>query len=216
MPRTKLRKFGEIETMERVVEPTKAYYSEMGGKWKSFLGTSGRLVVELACGYGEYTNGLAKLMPMDGFVGVDIKGERVWRAMQTSVGKNLNNTAFLRAEIAHLDQFFAPDEIDELWIIHPDPFPGKRREQKRLTHPRFLMLFINLLKPNGWIHFKTDNAVLYEFSLSSIISIKPKKIHATTSLYDDHLAGVHANVRTRFEQKALNKGDTIYAISFQV
>jgi tRNA (guanine-N7-)-methyltransferase len=216
MPRTKLRKFAEIESFERIVEPTKPYYSTMPGQWKSFLGTSGRLVVELACGYGEYTNGLAELMPNDGFVGVDIKGERVWRGMKKSIAKNLDNTAFLRAEIAHLSQFFAPQEIDELWIIHPDPFPKTSHERKRLTHPHFLEIYKGLLKPSSWVHFKTDNKELYEYSLLSIVSTEPKKLHATTALHQDHLASVHANVRTRFEQKALDNDGTIYAISYQI
>jgi tRNA (guanine-N7-)-methyltransferase len=216
MARTKLAKFKEIENMQNVVEPSRKNYSEMCGKWKDFFGNSNPIVLELACGYGEYTTGLAKIFSDKNFIGVDIKGERIWQAAKNSEVLKLTNTAFLRAEIQDLQKFFNHEEISEIWIIHPDPFPKDSDVKKRLTHPKFLGVFQHILKPKGIIHLKTDDFDLYNFSLEEVQKLKPKWIESTNDLYSSPLLQCHFGITTRFEQKALEREMKITYIKLQL
>jgi tRNA (guanine-N7-)-methyltransferase len=215
MARTKLAKFKEIEIMQNVVEPTRKTYFEMSGKWADFFGNTNPTVLELACGYGEYTNGLAQQFPDTNFIGVDIKGERIWQAAKNSEQIGLTNTAFLRAEIQDLEKFFSNEEVGEIWIIHPDPFPKVSDEKKRLTHPKFLKIFHNILYPSGIIHLKTDDADLYTFSLQEIRKLKPILLKYTDDLHTSPLIENHFGITTRFEKKAMEQGLKITYIQFQ-
>jgi tRNA (guanine-N7-)-methyltransferase len=215
MARTKLAKFKEIEGMKNVVEPTRKNYFEMKGAWADFFGNSNPIFLELACGYGEYTTGLAQRFPDTNFIGVDIKGERIWQAAKNSDEKLLTNTVFLRAEIQDLQKFFNKGEASEIWIIHPDPFPKESDAKKRLTHPKFLSIFAKILKPIGIIHIKTDDTNLYTYSLQEIKKLKPALLESTEDLHSSPLQENHFGITTRFEKKAINVGRKIKYIKFQ-
>jgi tRNA (guanine-N7-)-methyltransferase len=215
MARTKLAKFKEIENMPNVIEPTQKTYFDMAGKWGDFFGNNNPIVLELACGYGEYTNGLSQMFPDKNFIGVDIKGERIWQGAKYSEKSNLTNTAFLRAEIQDLQKFFNPNEIGEIWIIHPDPFPKESDAKKRLTHQKFLSIFQHILEENGTIHLKTDDQNLYRYSLQEIRKIKPKLLVNTNHLHLSPLLENHFGIATRFEKKAILSGRKITYIQFQ-
>jgi tRNA (guanine-N7-)-methyltransferase len=215
MARTKLAKFKEIENMQNVVEPTRKNYFEVKGTWADFFGNSNPIVLELACGYGKYTNGLAQQFPDTNFIGVDIKGERIWQAAKNSEELNLTNTAFLRAEIQDLQKFFSDEEISEIWIIHPDPFPKESDAKKRLSHPKFLSIFAKILKPNGITHLKTDDQNLYKYSLQEIQKLRLTLLVNTNDLYKSTLLENHFGITTRFEKKAILSRRKITYIQFQ-
>lgn len=214
MPRTKLRKFQEIESHPRIIEPSKPHYHEMKKKWHEFFGNQNPIVLEIACGYGEYTNGLAQVFPNKNFIGVDIKGERLWRGVKNSEHLNLTNTAFLRTDIQNLKDFFDDGEVDEIWIVHPDPFHKTSQERKRLTHPRYLELYKQIAKKDSIFHFKTDNKELFEFSLKHISALQPAFLESTTDLHSYPLLQNHHGIQTRYEKKALQNGGSIYYITW--
>src|SRR6195952_1312475 len=168
MGKDKLRRFAEIETFSNVLQldEGKPY---KGGWSKSFFKNDNPVVLELACGKGEYTVNLAQLFPGKNFIGVDYKGNRIWRGAKTAVEDGVNNVAFLRIQIENLLDYFAHGEIDEIWITFPDPQPQLSREKKRLTSPRFLTKYKELLKPGGNVNLKTDNDVLHAYTAEKIV-----------------------------------------------
>src|SRR3954468_5439933 len=167
MGKDKLRRFAEIETFSNVLQldAGKVYK----GQWSDgFFKNNNPVVVELACGKGEYTVNLAQMFPDKNFIGIDYKGNRIWRGAKTALEDGVNNVAFLRMQIENLVDYFAPGEVDEIWITFPDPQPQLSREKKRLTSPRFLQMYRQILKPGGMIHLKTDNDQLYQYTLQII------------------------------------------------
>jgi tRNA (guanine-N7-)-methyltransferase len=164
MAQKKLLRFKEIKSFPNVME----YPENMQGEWNSFFKNNNPNILELACGKGEYTVGLAKLYPGKNFIGVDIKGNRMWAGAKFALVNNLMNAAFLRTQIDKIDQYFTKGEINEIWIIFPDPQLRKSKTKKRLTHPRFLRLYNHFLKPGGLIHLKTDSPDLYHFTKTVI------------------------------------------------
>jgi len=160
MGQKKLKRFAEIKTFANVLEKPE----NMPGKWSNFFKNENPLVLELACGRGEYTVGLSRLYPEKNFLGVDIKGNRIYIGAKKCLDEKLNNGAFLRTQIEMLPTYFDTAEVDEIWITFPDPQLRTSHAKKRLTHPRFLRLYQQLLKPNGIIHLKTDSPKLYIFT----------------------------------------------------
>jgi tRNA (guanine-N7-)-methyltransferase len=160
MAHKKLIRFAEIATFSNVLQ----YPREMQGKWRSFFKNTHPIVLELACGKGEYSIALAQQYPNKNFIGIDIKGNRLWVGAKKAREQFLNNVAFLRIQIELIDQFFAGGEVDEIWIIFPDPQLRISKSKKRLTHPRFLRLFQQIINPGGKIHIKTDSPDLYRFT----------------------------------------------------
>jgi len=165
----KLERFAQMATFENVVQPkleeilNKDY--KLKGNWKSsFFKNSNPIVLELGCGKGEYTVGLAQRYPEKNFIGIDIKGARMWRGALTSLKNGIKNAGFLRTRIEHITSFFAPGEISEIWITFPDPQEKKIRAKKRLTSSRFLAMYQKFIEPSGIIHLKTDNSILYEYT----------------------------------------------------
>ena len=132
MARSKLKKFQEIEIRKNVIETSYPSNKNTDIDWQKHFGNNNPLILELACGNGEYTNGLAVLNPDKNYIGIDIKGERIWRASSYSLDKNITNTAFLRCQIDHLTKYFEPNSIDEIWIVHPDPFSKESNTKKTL------------------------------------------------------------------------------------
>ena len=160
MAQKKLQRFADIKTFPNVLE----YPEHMQGAWNTFFKNSNQLILELACGRGEYTVGLSKLFPAKNHIGVDVKGNRIYIGAKKCLEEQLNNAAFLRTQIEMLPAYFKQDEVSDIWITFPDPQLRTSKSKKRLTHPRFLRLYNQILKPGGIIHLKTDSPKLYGFT----------------------------------------------------
>ncbi|HMO62548.1 MAG TPA: tRNA (guanosine(46)-N7)-methyltransferase TrmB [Ferruginibacter sp.] len=160
MGQKKLLRFNAIKSFENVKE----YPEGMQGQWAAHFGNNNPLVLELACGKGEYTVGLAQLFPETNCIGIDIKGNRIYAGAKKCLEQHIGNAAFLRTQIGMLPNYFAPGEVDEIWITFPDPQLRTSRAKKRLTHPVFLRLYQQVLRPGGLIHLKTDSPALYQFT----------------------------------------------------
>jgi tRNA (guanine-N7-)-methyltransferase len=209
----KLRRFAEIENFNNVLQldAGKAYK----GNWSSgFFKNTNPVVVELACGKGEYTVNLAVLFPDKNFIGIDYKGNRIWRGAKTAVEDGVANVAFLRIQIENLLDYFAPGEIDEIWITFPDPQPQLSREKKRLTSPRFLNMYQQLLKVGGFINLKTDNDNLHTYTADKIDELKLSLYVKTEDLYNSAHANEVLSIKTYYEKKYLKDNKNINYLKF--
>ena len=164
MGHKKLKRFAEVETFPNVLQ----YPENMQGKWHSFFKNENPIVLELACGKGEYTIKLAEKYKNKNFIGVDLKGNRLWKGAKYALQNNLQNAAFLRTQIELIANYFGQDEVDEIWLTFPDPQLQLSRAKKRLTHPRFLAEYEKILKRDGLLHLKTDSPDLYGFTKEAI------------------------------------------------
>ncbi|MGB3464733.1 MAG: tRNA (guanosine(46)-N7)-methyltransferase TrmB, partial [Cyclobacteriaceae bacterium] len=174
------------------------------------------IVVELGCGRGEYTIGLALNEPDKNYIGVDIKGDRIWKGSSQAQEHGLDQVAFLRTQIVLLDKFFKPGEISEIWITFPDPRPRDRDIKRRLTSPRFLNMYKSLLQKDGWVKFKTDNTPLFDYTLSLFDGdIKVKDLMYTHDLYNSPLLEEHYGVKTKYEKIFTDKGEDIKYMKFR-
>jgi len=184
------------------------------GKWKSeVFNNPGNLCLELACGRGEYTLALAKDNPNENFMGIDVKGARIWRGAKNALEQNLKNVRFLRTRIEQVDLFFDKGEVDEIWITFPDPFHGK--DNRKLTHHKFLDRYKYLLKDGGWINFKTDDDNLFDYSLKSINSYQGANIlYKNDDIYADELPFKELDYKTHYEKNHLAEGKKIKFIRF--
>jgi len=214
---SKIKRFDDMRDFSHVFEPDGNALLlsdyEMKGHWGSeFFGNDKPLVLELGCGRGEYTVQLAKKFPEFNFIGVDIKGARMWKGAQESLRLKLGNVAFLRCRIEFLFRMFAPDEITEIWITFPDP--QARKPRKRLTSSRFINMYLGMLKPGGRIHLKTDSMILYEYTLSLLKwnGLVPDRY--TADLYGSDLADEVLSIRTHYEAGFLQAGKPITYLSF--
>lgn len=160
MAQKKLLRFSQIKEMAHVFE----YPENMQGQWHAFFKNENPVVLELACGRGEYTVALASMYPGKNFIGVDVKGNRMYLGAKKALDNGYNNVAFLRTQIEMIDQYFGEGEVDEIWITFPDPQLRTSKAKKRLTHPRFLRLYQKFLKPGASIHLKTDSPALHTFT----------------------------------------------------
>ena len=217
MGKNKLKKFAEIECLECVLQyPRERLISEgfpHKGKWRqNVFYSSGSLTLELGCGKGEYTVSLAKNNPGSNFVGIDIKGARLWSGAIQIEKENIRNAALLRTEIENIDSFFESGEVDEIWITFPDPQMKKTR--KRLTSSRFLKLYSNFLKQGGIIHLKTDSPFLYEYTKRLVELNRYSIITATEDLYGSGLADPVSSIKTYYESQWLSRGKKIKLLSF--
>lgn len=213
----KLERFKVIESQPNVVEPTKEFYHSIKGNWnKDFFKNDNPITVELACGRGEYTIGLAKLFPDRNHIGVDIKGERIWKGSTTATENNLTNAAFLRTMILLIENFFAEGEISEIWITFPDPRPRVRDIKRRLTSPRFLSIYKRLLKPGGYVRLKTDNTGFYEFTLEEVLQRDDiTDLKFSDDVYNSELRPECFDIKTKYEQMFAAKGERIKYLRFQ-
>ncbi len=160
MGQKKLIRFAAIKTFGNVLE----YPENMQGQWAAHFKNDNPVVLELACGRGEYTVGMARLFAGNNFIGVDVKGNRIYAGAKKCLDEKLMNAAFLRTQIGKLPGYFAKEEVLEIWITFPDPQLRTSRAKKRLTHPAFLRLYQQILKPGGFVHLKTDSPALYAFT----------------------------------------------------
>jgi tRNA (guanine-N7-)-methyltransferase len=156
----KLIRFAEVATFPNVLQ----YPKDMAGQWKHFFGNEHPIVLELACGKGEYALGLARLYPQRNYIGIDLKGNRIWVGAKKALQEGLNQVAFIRSQIDKITDYFAAGEVSEIWITFPDPQLRASRAKKRLTHPAFLRRYQQILRPGGYIHLKTDSPDLYRFT----------------------------------------------------
>ena len=185
------------------------------GKWNGdVFANAAPIVLELGCGRGEYTVGLAKSEPQRNFIGLDIKGARMWTGARQVEEEQISNATFLRCEIENIGHFFAPGEVDELWITFPDPQMQKVR--KRLTSTRFLNLYRTILRPDGIVNLKTDSPFLYEYT-RRLVGINGLEVLACTdNLYESGLVDPVTSIKTYYEQQWLSRGKQIKLISFRL
>lgn len=211
----KLEKFAQNKANRNVIEPGKPIYDTIRGNWKAFFGNDNEIVVELACGWGEYTLSLAEHFPNKNFIGVDIKGDRVWRGSQYAIKNQLDNVAFLRTHIIEILNLFDTGEVDELWLTFPDPRPKDRDEKHRLSNSHFLNKYRQILKKEGWFKFKTDNTGLFEYTLQVLAEHNIKNHAFTFDLYDSPLMEDHYGIKTKYERIWTDKGERIKYMKFQ-
>ena len=219
MGKNKLKKFGEMETFPNVFQYPFAVLQQhpfpLKGKWNSdFFHNDNPIVLELGCGKGEYAVGLAKKFPNRNFIGVDIKGARMWTGAKQSVEEGIPNVAFLRTSIELIASFFAPSEVSEIWITFPDP--QMKKVSKRLTSTRFMNLYRHILCPNGIIHLKSDSPFLYTYTKAMVERNRQEKVVDTDDLYHSNLADDILEIRTFYERQWLARGLTIKYISWHL
>ena len=208
--KAKLQKFSEIKEMPNVLE----FPKYVKGKWKADVFQNQQpVVLELACGKGEYTLSLAEMFPDKNFVGVDRKGNRIWSGAKKAL-EQFKNVRFLRVDIENLEEYFLQDEVDEIWITFPDPFLKDRKAKKRLTSPRFLNIYRKILKPGGRVHLKTDSIELFEYSLERLIEEKANVGEAKKDIYKEGDLYPVLNIKTYYEQIHLKEGKSINYLNF--
>ncbi len=190
------------------------YPTGMQGKWRPFFKNENPVILELACGRGEYTVGLARLFPERNFIGIDVKGNRMYIGAKKSLAENISNAAFLRTQIEKLADYFAPAEVDEIWITFPDPQLRTSRAKKRLTHPRFLRLYQEILKSNGPIHLKTDSAALYDFTKRVIELYGLTIVEDCNNIYAQPEIKEELSIRTHYENLDIAQRKTIHYLKF--
>jgi tRNA (guanine-N7-)-methyltransferase len=209
----KLRRFAEVATFSNVLQLDEG--KVMQGRWATdFFKNNSPVVLELACGKGEYTVNLAKLFPEKDFLGVDYKGNRIWRGAKTALEEGINNVGFLRIQIETILDYFAPGEVDEIWITFPDPQPQLSREKKRLTSDRFLEKYRQILKPGGRVNLKTDNDGLYAYTVEKVTELGLNIHISTDDLYHSEFANEVLSIKTYYERKYLQDNKNINYIQF--
>jgi len=187
------------------------------GRWNSdWFRNSNPIVLELGCGKGEYTVGMAEKYPEKNFIGIDIKGARMWRGARESLQRNLANAVFLRTRIEFTGSFFSAGEVDEIWLTFPDPQLKKKREKKRLSGPLFLNLYRQYLKDGGIVHLKTDSRALYDYSLSVVEANSLPVVSSLTDLYGGLTGDPLLSIHTFYEEKFLSQGTPITYLAFRL
>jgi tRNA (guanine-N7-)-methyltransferase len=220
MPRVKLQRFQDNASRPDIIEPGKPEYEQLGGRWgQDFFKNDHPLVLEVGCGKGEYTVGLAQRYPERNFLGLDIKGERIWRGSTRAAEMGLTNVGFVRMRAEALEAQFAAGELAEIWITFPDPRPRDRDIKRRLTSPRFLNQYVNLLQPGGLLHLKTDNEGLFDYTLETLAARPGAMVLTQTrDLYAETDPGFTEAqaIQTNFESKYRAVGVPIKYVRFRL
>lgn len=213
MPKYKLKRFKEFSEFTNTFD----FAYEMKGKWKSeFFKNSNPLVLELGCGKGEYSVALAKYYPEKNFIGIDLKSNRMWRGAGIALEENLQNVGFMRAVIDKITELFDENEVDEIWITFPDPFPRLRHEKHRLTAPKFLERYRQILKPDGIVNFKTDDDDLFQYTLNTLNELKIIPIEVNWDVHANEDSHPHLReVKTHYEKLFMGRGRTIKHLQFK-
>jgi len=222
MGKDKLVRFEEMSGFTNVFQPSfdevfnKDFY--LKGKWnEQVFKNNNPIVLELGCGKGEYSVGLAQLYPEKNFIGIDIKGARMWRGAKIAIENKLNNVIFIRTIIQHINSFFAADEISEIWITFPDPqLKRKKLVKKRLTSSLFLSSYKNILKQEGIVHLKTDNTTLYNYTLRVIEHNGFTILVKTDNLYNSDYYDKILSIKTFYETQFTELGENIKYIQFKL
>lgn len=215
--RSKLKRFTDIKERYNCLEIGKPLFDAIKGNWnKKQFKNDYPLTIELACGKGEYTIGLARQIKASNFIGIDLKGERLWIGSSQAIEEGLDNVAFLRTHILELEKLFAPNEVAEIWLTFPDPRPKDRDEKRRLSHPRFLDIYKTILAPDGWFKFKTDNTGLFKYTLTVLEERNDIiDLEYTMNLYSSPLNVEHYGIQTRYEKKHHETGENIKYMKFK-
>jgi tRNA (guanine-N7-)-methyltransferase len=220
--KTKLKKFIQLDNFSNVIQPGDRYPvvdHALKGNWNTIhFKTNNPLTLEIGCGKGEYTIGLAKAFPEKNFIGIDIKGDRLWRGAKEATELGLENVAFLRIQAERINHFFARDEVSEVWLTFPDPQKEESRRRKRLSGPEFLQRFSKILSPQGVIHLKTDSRFLFDFTLQVIREHNHQLIEHTFDLYSVNNISQPGlkEIQTYYEQKYLQQGLPIHYLKFRL
>lgn len=212
MGQKKLVRFAELETFPNVLQHPK----NIAGKWKEFFNYDQPVILELACGKGEYAVGLAQLYPDKNFIGIDLKGNRIWVGAKKALQQNLNNVAFLRIQIDKLNEFFGKNEADEIWITFPDPQLRISKSKKRLTHPKFLRLYQQVLKPGGKIHLKTDSPYLYQFTKKVIELYNCQLLIDFDDVYGQQELSQELQIKTHYESLDIAQSKRVHYLCFSL
>lgn len=213
MAKRKLQQFAEYTSFQNTFD----FARDMKGKWNTeYFKNDHPITLELGCGKGEYSVALAHAFPERNFIGVDIKSNRMWRGAKTALENNLPNVAFLRGAIHLIEEFFDKDEVSEIWITFPDPFPKDKHDKHRLTHPRFLERYKKIIKPDTIINFKTDDDGLFQFTLETL---EKQKIQPLQVIWDVHQSAEAddylKNIKTYYEKLFSARGRTIKFLKFK-
>lgn len=219
MGQKKLIRFAELNSFPNVLQ----FPKDMAGNWNSFFAKgipSGKnknpITLELACGKGEYALGLGQLYPQRNFIGIDLKGNRIWVGAKKALQQNLNNVAFLRTQIDQLTEYFAPAEVAEIWITFPDPQLRMSKAKKRLTHPKFLRLYQQLLVPGGLLHLKTDSPDLYHFT-KLVIELYGCILHIDNdNVYNQENIADELKIKTHYESLDIAGSNRIHYLCFSL
>lgn len=221
MAKKKRERFIENDTFPNLFQPTYEHLITEGfglkGRWNlDFFRNEAPIMLELGCGKGEYTTGLASRTPEKNFIGMDLKGARLWRGLKTAQEKGFPNVAFIRCAVEHIGYFFGPQEVDELWITFPDPKPKNSKARQRLTSPRFLESYAPILKPGHVIHLKTDDPGLFEYTRDTITRENHSLLYHTCDLYKENLKEPADEIQTFYEKMWLEQGKPIFYLRFRL
>lgn len=220
--KNKLKRFRENETFQNVIQPTREVLVDanfsLKGKWcSSFFKNNNPLVLELGCGKGEYTVGLAKRYPNKNFIGIDIKGARFWRGAKTAIEDQMPNVAFIRTQIELIEFIFAENEVDEIWITFPDPQIKYKRTKHRLTNAIFLQRYKNILNNTGVVHLKTDSEFMHGYTLGLLHGLGHEVEYANHDVYRQEGSPEEVTeIQTYYEETYLAKDKAITYIRFKI
>ena len=220
--KNKLKRFKENETFSNLFQPGRAELLQdqfpLKGYWqRDYFKNEKPIVLELGCGKGEYTLGLAERYPDKNFIGIDIKGARIWRGAKTALAEKRDNIAFLRMQIELIEQTFAPNEVSEIWITFPDPQIKYKRTKHRLTNPEFLKRYKNILKPQGIMHLKTDSAFLHGYTIGLLQGLGHEILHAHHDVYTNTYAPEEVvQIQTFYEKQFLAQNKAITYLKFRL
>lgn len=212
MGQKKLVRFNEIKTFDNVLE----FPTDMKGKWNTFFKNDHPITLELACGKGEYAVGLGRMYPERNFIGVDIKGNRIWRGAKTALEEGLTNVAFIRSHIDKITEYFDKDEIAEIWITFPDPQLKGARMKKRLTYSRFLRLYQQILQETGTINLKTDSPDLFNFTKSVIEVFELEALVLDDNVYAKENVHQDLKIKTHYEGLDIAGSNRIHYAKFKI
>lgn len=212
MGQKKLVRFAELETFSNVLQ----YPENKAGNWNSYFKNDYPLTLELACGKGEYAVGLGQLYPARNFIGVDLKGNRIWVGAKKAMQQNLTNVAFLRTQIDRIAEYFAPGEVEEIWITFPDPQLRLSKTRKRLTHPKFLRMYQQFLKKGGCINLKTDSPDLYSFTKKVIAKYGCILQEDSDNIYIQEVIKQELQIKTHYEGLDIAGSNRVHYLCFSL
>ena len=212
MGQKKLQRFAEILEFENVL----TYPENMQGKWNDFFKNNHPVTLELACGKGEYAVGLGRNYPQRNFIGIDLKGNRIWMGAKTALEEGLSNVAFIRSHIDKVNNYFSKDEVQEIWITFPDPQLRNSKIKKRLTHPRYLRLYQQFLQSEGVVHLKTDSPNLYFFTKTVIEVFNLECVEDNSNVYADENIHQDLKIKTHYEKMDIAGKNTIHHLAFKL
>lgn len=212
MGQKKLKRFAELLDFPNVLQ----YPENMAGTWKNIFKNDNPITLELACGKGEYALGLARMYPQRNFIGIDVKGNRLWVGAKTAIRENLSNVCFMRTQIDRIAEYFEPGEVESIWLTFPDPQLRTSKNSKRLTHPKFLGFYQRFLKPGGIIHLKTDSPSLYRFTKWVINLHQLELIEDIDNVYALPEMPPELAIKTHYESLDIAKSNTVHYLQFKL